>query len=191
MHKQHTEPGPSCCAPLRRPTCQQSDAIGATKQECSPSNANTLGQSTMWRGHTRSTTNPNKGKRRGCISKEFCAKLTCVPLHHLVLPLSGCACSGTPTKATRGDARGHPWWRLRRYQGCPLAKPATRNQRWPNEGKGITIGWAVGVIMNHWGVSSCCINPPVAMAHHRNDANTPRNTTKSCPHLPKPPDPRG
>ena len=55
----------------------------------------------------------------------------------------------------------------------------------------MTIGWAVGVIMNQWGVSSCCINPPVAKAHHRNHANTPRNTTKSNPHPPKPPRPSG
>ena len=45
--------------------------------------------------------------------------------------------------------------------------------------------------MNHWGVSSCCINPPVAKAHHRNDANPPRSTTKSNPHPPKPPRPSG
>ena len=45
--------------------------------------------------------------------------------------------------------------------------------------------------MNHWGVSSCCTNPPVAMAHHRNDAGTPRNTTKSYPHPPEPPRPAG
>ena len=74
---------------------------------------------------------------------------------------------------------------------CPLAKPATQILRWPSEGKCTPIGWAVGVIMNHWGVSSCCINPPVAMAHHRNDANTPRTTPKSNPLPPKPPRPSG
>ena len=37
-------------------------------------------QSTMWRGHTRSTTSPKKGERRGCISKEFCAKTDLCPL---------------------------------------------------------------------------------------------------------------
>ena len=37
-------------------------------------------QSTMWRGHTRSTTSPKEGKRRGCISKEFCAKTDLCPL---------------------------------------------------------------------------------------------------------------
>ena len=53
--------------------------------------------------------------------------------------------------------------------GCPLAKPATQNWRWPSGGKGPTIGSTVGIIMNHWGVSPCCTNPPVAKAHHRND----------------------
>ena len=72
-----------------------------------------------------------------------------------------------------------------------MSKQQRINWRWPSEGKGITIGWAVGVIMNHWGVSSCCINPPVAKAHHRNDANTPRSTTKSHPHPPKTPRPSG
>ena len=30
-----------------------------------------------------------------------------VPLPHLVLPLSGCLSRRTPTRATRGEARGH------------------------------------------------------------------------------------
>ena len=30
-----------------------------------------------------------------------------VPLHHLVLPVSGCLSRRTPTRATRGEARGH------------------------------------------------------------------------------------
>ena len=91
-------------------------------------------QPTIWRGHTRSTTSPKKGKIRGYISKEFCAKTDL----------------------------------------CPLDKPASQNRRWPSEGKGITTGWAVGISMNHWGVSPCCTNPPVAKAEHRNDTNTPK-----------------
>ena len=74
--------------------------------------------------------------------------------------------------------------------GCPLAKPATQNWRWPSEGKGTTIGWAVGIIMNHWGVSPCCTNPPVARADHRNDTNTQRNATDSHPPPPHPTNPR-
>ena len=174
MHKQHTEPGPSCCVPFRRPTCPQRNTIGRNQAGCSHSSANTLGQSTIWRGPTRPTTSPKEGKEGGTSAKgsvlmltcvplpnqqrKFCdgpvrvkgitigaqqrkhigtnpscgeetpdrrqvqikekeggasAKgsvliLTCVPLPHIVLPLSGCACSGTPTMATRGEARGHP-----------------------------------------------------------------------------------
>ena len=44
----------------------------------------------------------------GASAKSSVLRLTCVPLPHLVLPLSGCACSGSPTKATRGEAGGHP-----------------------------------------------------------------------------------
>ena len=66
--------------------------------------------------------------------------------------------------------------------GCPLAKPAAQILRWSIEGKGTTIGLAVGVIMIHWGVSSCCTNPPVAKVHRRNDTHTPRSTTEPHPH---------
>ena len=45
--------------------------------------------------------------------------------------------------------------------------------------------------MDHWGVSPCCSNPPVATVDHRNDTNTPINTTESHPHPPKPPRPSG
>ena len=75
--------------------------------------------------------------------------------------------------------------------GCPLVKPATQNRRWPSEGKSNTIGSTVGVIMNHWGVSPCYTNPPVAKADHRNDTNTQRNATESYPHPPNPPRPPG
>ena len=75
--------------------------------------------------------------------------------------------------------------------GCPLVKPATQNRRWPSKGKGNTIGSTVGVIMNHWGVSPCYTNPPVATAGHRNDTNTHRNATESYPHPPNPPRPYG
>ena len=42
-----------------------------------------------------------KEKGGGTSAKGSVLILTCVPLPHLVLPLSGCTCSGTPTKATR------------------------------------------------------------------------------------------
>ena len=38
------------------------------------------GQSTIWRGHTRPTTSPKEGNRRGYISKEFCANADLCPL---------------------------------------------------------------------------------------------------------------
>ena len=37
--------------------------------------------------------------------------------------------------------------------GCPLAKPATQHLRWSSEGKGITIGATVGIVMCQWGVA--------------------------------------
>ena len=75
--------------------------------------------------------------------------------------------------------------------GCPLAKPAKTNWRWPSAGKNLTIGTTVGIIMDHWVVSPCCINPPAPMAHHRNDTNTPIRTTNSYHHPLKPPRPSG
>ena len=79
-----------------------------------------------------------KENEGGTSAKGYVLMLICVPLPHLVLPLSGCACSGTPTKATRGEA---------------IAKPATQILRWPSEGKGITIGVTVGIVMCQWGVT--------------------------------------
>ena len=57
---------------------------------------------------------PSLGHRRCCVagltrgtpdSSE--AAIMGVPLPHLVLPLSGCLSRRTPTRATRGEARGH------------------------------------------------------------------------------------
>ena len=62
------------------------------------------GQSTIWRGHTRPNRSTKRGKGLGTSAKSSVLILTCVPLLHLVLSLSGCACSGTPTKATRCEA---------------------------------------------------------------------------------------
>ena len=128
------------CA-LRRPTCPQNRAI----------DRNQAGMQTQQRKHmgvnpTADKDTPcrrqiqRKKKEGGTSAKSSVLRLTCVPLPHLVLPLSGCACSATPTKAKRGEAATHNW-------------------RWPNQGKGTTIGWAVGIIMNQGGVSSCCTNP--------------------------------
>ena len=42
MHKQHTEPGPSCCVPLGDPHVHKVAPSGETRQGCSHSSANTL-----------------------------------------------------------------------------------------------------------------------------------------------------
>ena len=111
MDKQHTHTAKTIalCA-LQRPTCPQSSAIERHQTGMYPQQRKDNGdQSTIWRGHTRPTTSPKDGKGGGTSAKGSVLILTCVPLPHLVLPLSGCAISGTPTKATRGEARGHPW----------------------------------------------------------------------------------
>ena len=70
--------------------------------------------------------------------------------------------------------------------GCPLAKPATQNWRWPSEGKGTTIGVTVRFIMDPMGC--------VAMLYHpgRKGPTPHRHKyTKECqrivPSFPKPP----
>ena len=68
------------CA-LQRPTCPQSSAIERHQTGMYPQQRKDNGdQSTIWRGHTRSTTSPKKGKRRGYISKKFCANADLCPL---------------------------------------------------------------------------------------------------------------
>ena len=108
-HKQHTH------SQGRRAVCPSATHMSIRKRDRTEPNGDAATatqthwcQSTMWRGHTRSTTSPKKGKRRGASAKGSVLRLTCVPLPHLVVPLAGCACSGTPTMATRGEARGHP-----------------------------------------------------------------------------------
>ena len=129
IHKQHTEPEPSCCVPFSDPhvlnvarsgntrqecihssakTMGTSPPSGETRQECSHSSANTLGP-LHHMARTHHTDDKSKERKQGGTStKGSVLILTCVPLHHFVLPLSGCACSGTPAMATQGEARGHP-----------------------------------------------------------------------------------
>ena len=96
------------CA-LQRPTCPQHRAIdrhqaGMQTQQRKHMGVNpTTDKDTPWRGQIQ-----REKKEGGTSAKSSVLRLTCVPLPHLVLPLSGCACSGTPTKAKRGEARGHP-----------------------------------------------------------------------------------
>ena len=80
MHKQHTEPWPSCCVPFGDPHVHKVMPSDKTNQECSHSSANTLGSAHhMVRTH-RPTTSPKEGKRRGYISKGFCANADLCPL---------------------------------------------------------------------------------------------------------------
>ena len=108
MYKQHTEPWPSCCVPFGDPHVHKVTPSGETKQECIHSSATTLGPVHDLAG-THQTDDKSKGrKKKEYISKEFCAKTDLCPLASPRVALVGVACSGTPTKATRGEALGHP-----------------------------------------------------------------------------------
>ena len=104
----HTHPKQSRCVPFSDPHVHKVATSRETKLGCTHSSANTLGPAHHM-ARTHQTDDKSKGwKRRGTSAKSSVLMLTCVPLPHLVLPLSGCACSSTPTMATRGEARGHP-----------------------------------------------------------------------------------
>ena len=108
MHKQHTEPGPPCCVSFGDPhvhkVARSENQAGMQPQQRKHIGANPpCGEDTPGRRQVQI-----KEKEGGTSAKGSVLRLTCVPLPHLVVPLSGCACSVTPTKATRGDARGHP-----------------------------------------------------------------------------------
>ena len=111
MHKQHTHTQSqghrAVC--LRRPTCPQSNDIERNQAEMQPQQRKHIGASPPYGEDTPDRRQvQRKEKEGGTSAKSSVLMLTCVPLPHLVLPLSGCACSGTPTMATRGEARGHP-----------------------------------------------------------------------------------
>ena len=70
---------------------------------------------------------PSLGHRRFCVAglarghpDSGGAAIMGVPLHHLVLSLSGCLGRRTPTRAPRGEARGH---RSVSAQNCLLMCP--------------------------------------------------------------------
>ena len=72
--------------------------------------------------------------------------------------------------------------------GCPLATPPMQIPRWSSQGKGTTIGAAIGIIVHHRGVSPCCTNPPTPKAHHRNDTTIQgmlSNLNLTLPHPPR------
>ena len=104
----HPQPGSSCCVPLCDPHAQKGTRSNETKQECNHNNANTL-VPVHHRARTHQTDDKSKGQKKdGCMEKGFCAKTDLCPLASPRVALVGVACSGTPTMATRGEARGHP-----------------------------------------------------------------------------------
>ena len=99
----------SRCVPCSDPHVHKVARSTDTRQECTNSSAKAMGTSPPSGEDTPCRREvQRKEKGGGTSAKGSVLRLTCVPLPHLVLPLSGCACSGTPTKATRGEARGHP-----------------------------------------------------------------------------------
>ena len=105
----HTTRAIVLCVPFGDPHVHKVTTSKEAKQECTHSSANTLGTSPPYGEDTPDRRQVQRKEKEGDTSaKGSVLMLTCVPLPHLVLPLSGCACSGTPTKATRGEARGHP-----------------------------------------------------------------------------------
>ena len=105
----HTQPKQSRCVPFSDPHVHKVARSTDTRQGCTHSSANTMGPvHHMARTHQTDDKSKGRKKKGGTSAKGSVLMLTCVPLPHLVLPLSGCACSGTPTMATRGEARGHP-----------------------------------------------------------------------------------
>ena len=65
MHTQHTEPGPSCCVPFGDPHVHKVAPSDETRQGAATAAQTHWGQSTIWRGHTRPTTSPKEGKKKG------------------------------------------------------------------------------------------------------------------------------
>ena len=97
------------CVPFGDPHVHNVAPSYNTRQECRHRSANTMGTSPPYGEDTPDRRPVQRKAKGGRTSAQGSVQiLTCVPLPHLVLPLSGCACSGTPTMATRGEARGHP-----------------------------------------------------------------------------------
>ena len=90
MDKQHTQPKQSRCVPFSDPHVHKVARSTDTRQECTNSSAKTMGTSPPSGGDTpcrRQVQREEKGG--GASAKSSVLILTCVPLPHLVLPLSG------------------------------------------------------------------------------------------------------
>ena len=89
MHKQHTEPRPSGCVAFGDPHVHKVARSNDTRQECTHSTAKALGTSPP-SGEDTPDDDQSKGrKRRGYISKEFCANTDLCPLASPRVALAG------------------------------------------------------------------------------------------------------
>ena len=80
MHKQHTQPGSSCCAPFGDPHVHRETRSNKTRQECSHSSANTLVQiHHLAMTHQIDDKSKERGKK-GYMNKGFCANTDLCPL---------------------------------------------------------------------------------------------------------------
>ena len=128
-----------------------------------------------------------KEKEGGTSAKSSVLMLTCVPLPHLVLPLSG-----WPAQAPRqwqhevrqGDTHDSGFAAIR---GVPLPNQQRKICDGPVRVKARRLVRQPGSSCVN-GVSPWCTEPQVTAAHHRNDTNPPRNAKGSYPHPPNPPD---
>ena len=102
-------------------------------------------QSTIWRGHTRSTTSPKKGKEGGTSAKGSVLILTCVPCL-----TSCCPCRGAPAQAPRqrqhevrqGDTHDSGFAAIR---GVPLSNQQRKNGDGPVRVNAIRLGRRSGL----------------------------------------------
>jgi len=86
----HTQPRSSRCVPFSDPHVHKVTRSNETRQGCTHSSANTLGTIPPSREDTPSRRQvQRKRKEGGSSTKSSVLTLTCVPLPHLVLPLSG------------------------------------------------------------------------------------------------------
>ena len=95
------------CA-LRRPTCPQSNAIERNQAGLQPQQRKDMGASPTYDEDTPDRRQVQRKKKKRYVSNEFCAKTDLCPLASPRVARVGVVCSGTPTMATRGEARGHP-----------------------------------------------------------------------------------
>jgi len=176
------------CA-LRRPTCPQSNDIERSQAGMQPQQRKHIGASPPYGEDTPDRRQvQRKEKEGGTSAKSSVLMLTCVPLPHLVLPLSG-----WPAQAPRqwqhevrqGDTHDSGFAAIR---GVPLPNQQRKICDGTVRVKALRLGRKSGSSCVN-GVSPWCTEPPVTEAHHRNDTNPPRNAKGSypLPH-PSPPD---